>query len=515
MWYGILPANSLLDQSKRKPIYILAITFAMCLVLVLIGVVFDVMKWALLFVIGLEGTFFLLAINEPLVVMYMYFAISFVIYMPVALLKSDYPLLIQDVLLGIALMQTFGLRRKEPLRLLGDSRIVTVSLVLYVGAVLLALISENIVSFTSAIYGLRTLLFGIGFLILSSVWMNSARAIDGFLRIYVLGALFAALFGLRQFFFGLLPFELEHLATKGATLGEMLYLGRIRIPSSFLDPVAFGFVMLTALFMLPSARSRLLSRRVMQRGHFLVLGLLLFGLVSSLSRGALVALVVGVAFLYLKRRRRVLAILGRILLAVAVVLALNYVAISVDFAQSDNAVVRNIGGVVDSVWSIFPLISPKSLSYQQQVLRTLSVEYRLRYANEVFAFLMSHPLGGGVGTLTTRQSRYTELPSGDIGYLRLATETGWPGLLTFLGFFFSIPLVAYQKLRLVSDNYSVILGHQFIGLWVAYATALLSYAYLETEALSAIVWTIGGILLNLDVIAARGSLRDNPQTTHP
>ena len=42
------------------------------------------------------------------------------------------------------------------------------------------------------------------------------------------------------------------------------------------------------------------------------------------------------------------------------------------------------------------------------------------------------------------------------------------------------------------------LGAKVLALWVS--VALLSNGYLESEVSSAVAWTVGGILLNLDVI---------------
>jgi len=478
----------------------------MSLTLAAIGVWSDTLAWILLSMIGLAGMIFLVAVAQPYVVMLVYFVISFVIYIPVSILRSEYPLLIQDIIIGIALMQTFVLHRKGPLRLLGGSHIVKASLGLYIGSVTMALISDNIASLTSAVQGLRTLTFGIGFLLLSSAWMNSRRAVDGFLRIYLLGAVFAALYGLRQFVFGLAPFELDRLAVAGSVLDEIKYLGRIRIPSSFGVPPAFAFVMLTAILLVPISQSRLKLPTAIRRAYPLVLSLLLFiGLLISLMRGPLLAMLVAIAFFSITQRRHVFARFGLVFLMAIVVLALGQVGATVEPDKLDNKILRGVANIIESVWTVMPFHGDP-LRERQSMLASLPITYRLQYSKEVVAFLISHPLGGGVGTVTTGQARYLHLPSIDIGYLRLAAEIGWPGLLAFLSLFLSVPWVAYWRLRMISDRYTVTLGHRLLALWIGYAVLLATNPYLETEIISAAVWTLGGILLNLDIIAADGSL---------
>jgi len=45
------------------------------------------------------------------------------------------------------------------------------------------------------------------------------------------------------------------------------------------------------------------------------------------------------------------------------------------------------------------------------------------------------------------------------------------------------------------------LGYQLLAVWVGFFVAMLGTCYLHTEILSGIMWTTGGILLNLDLIA--------------
>lgn len=442
---------------------------------------------------------------HPLVALHVFVALSFVIYIPVSILQSNGPLLILDALLGVALIGTLALRRKGGVRILGGSRLVLTFLALYVYSVLIGLVSDDIGSWIGKIQGVRSLLFGMGFLVLSSVWMNSARRVDGFLKVYLLGALFAALYGLRQFVFGLAPFELDRLYMFGLPFIEIASLGRTRIGSSFGEPATFAFVMMSAILILPITRLRPILPKVIQRNYLWAFGLLLAGLLMALVRGPLVALVVAAAFLFAIRRRRlqtkIVQAFALAIVAVVLVFALNYVVVGGVLADSEDQSVRAVNQVLTSVWSAIPMpVDLDSLTWQQRGLRTLSVTYRQNAWQEGLAFLLNNPLGGGIGALT-EGSREIGFAITDVGLLGYGIELGWLGFFGFLGLFFSVPWVAYRKLKSISDKKVAASGRYLLALWVAYTVASLGAPYLHTEILSAVVWTVAGILLNLDVIA--------------
>jgi hypothetical protein len=343
------------------------------------------------------------------------------------------------------------------------------------------------------------------FLMLGSVWMNSPRRVDGFLRVYLWGALFAALYGLRQFVFGLAPFELERISMFGSIASEIEKLGRTRIPSSFGDPATFAFVMMSGVLLLPIIRFRPILPPVIRRCYLLVLGLFLFGLLMSLVRGPLVACAVAVAFLFVIQQGRVLTrivqLLGMAIVAVILFFLLNYAVINGIFVQSDNELLKAVDRILTSVWTAVPLpVDLESLTWQQRSLRTLSVETRQSGWQQAITFLLENPWGGGIGAMTEGR-RELGFSVGDVGFMRFGMELGWFGLFAFLGLFFSIPWVAYRKLRLISDKSTVVLGYQLLALWVGYFVASQGAPYLYTEILSAAVWTVAGILLNLDIIA--------------
>lgn len=434
-----------------------------------------------------------------------FFAYTFVVYILVSVLRSNMPLLVLDALLAIALLQILSLKRMERIRVLGDSGLILIFVILYVVSILTGLIVDESTSWLSKIQGTRSLLFGIGFLILSSVWMNTVQRVDEFFRIYLIGALFAVLYGLRQLIFGLTAFEVNRLAQFGSIVNEIEVWGRTRIPSSFGDPATFAVVMMVAILTLPLIQFRSFLPKVVRRNYRLVFVLLLLGLLMTLVRAPLVALFVAQAFLLLVTPRRitrkvaVAVIIATILISTFI--ALNAIVISGAFAQSSSPLIRSLDNILTSVWSLIPSqVDLRSLTWQQRNLRTLSANYRQVAWQEGIAFVLDHPFGGGVGTMTESR-RIVELTSVDTGWLRFGIEAGWLGLIGFLGLLFSVPWIAYKNLKRVADKNTRSLGYTLLAVWIGYAVASLGVPLFHTEILSAVAWTVAGILLNLDMIA--------------
>jgi len=494
-------SSSSMSRSRKILIHVSATGLYMVwLALIFISVPLGPLQLTLFLVTAFFAVAILIAIIRPQAVLSVFCAVTFIVYIPVAILDSNVPLLILDILLGIGLIQTFAMQRKGRFRILGGSRLVAICLALYVCSVLLGLINDNTISWVNAVQGMRTWLFGMGFLVLSSARMNSSRAVDGFLKVFLLGSLFAALYGLRQFAVGLVPFEYARLITGGSLAIEILYAKLTRIPSSLSMPTAFAFAMLTAVLLLPALRLPQIRRKAVRRIYLLGLGsLLLVGLLISSMRGPLLALAVAVVFIFLVQRRRISTKLVKILLLVAVIVAFANIALSYDFAQSDNALIRSTGKVIESALSAIPLPITDTQSERQRGM-AIGIASRLRQMEEFIPIIVSHPFGVGVGTVTTKQG-ILNFEAPEIGYLRIMAETGWFGLIAYLGIFLSIPWVAYRKLKSISNKYVVVLGYQLLGLWVAYGVATATGWYLETEISSGVAWIVAGILLNLDVIA--------------
>jgi hypothetical protein len=430
-----------------------------------------------------------------------YFAMlisSFVVYLLVALLRSNLPVLIIDALAVVLVLQTFSLRRPGGIVILDGSKLVMMAVLVFFVTVAIGLTSDNIVSGVDAIRGVRTLLFGLVILVLSTVWLDSPRAMDTFLRIVMIASILAALWGIRQLMFGLWPYEIERLAIAGSSLTEWRTMGRLRVPSFFGVPTAFAFVMLTGIMLVPVAVARGTSAWMSSRPRAIAVGLLLtFGLLSSLMRGAFLGLIVGLVTVALLRGGVLAVRLVKTLAAGLLIIATAYGALQLRLEESTNTMVRSLGTNLQSAWSTIPLLPSAQLSSDQQRLASYSVQVRTNYIRQLVDFLNERPLGAGVGTITTSSSRYIVLPTIDIGFLRVGAELGWLGLVAYVGLFASVALAGFRRLRTIRDARLVRCGRWLLGLWVAYSAAMLTNGYFETETLSVIGWSVAGLMLNL------------------
>jgi hypothetical protein len=518
MHKSFLPAISL-SRQRRFALLLLPLLLILLVTLVTLGTLFSALEWVLLLVVGGYGIIVLWTLS-PLAMLYIFFAMSFVLYLPVAFFKTKTPLLLQDMLLFMALIKTLLCLRQSSeqardVHFLGNSKLVLVGFWLYIATTVVGLFTVQSVALIQALQGLRTWLFGMGFLVLGSIWMRSARAVDGFVRVYFFGALFAVLYGFRQFIWGLFPFERAYLVTAASIAREIEYLGRVRIPSSFGYPTLFAFILVVALLLSPLMHARRPASRGMLQTVFAWIPPIVFfsGILMSLMRGPVVALLISLTVLLLTNLtlRKTLTTL----LLVGMLLAVVFLLPVQKHASYENTFAQNVLKVRETFLSFFAFFTPDIVSEEAYRQATYSIIKRREFLFDTLEVLAIHPLGGGVGSVTTRQKQpftsglgSTQARKGgriqftaiDIGYLRRAAETGYPGLLGFLALFLSIPLVGYQKLRLVSHRYSVTLGRQILGIWIAVSILLCSGGYLETEIVSAPFWTMGGMLLNLDLI---------------
>ncbi|MDQ2657789.1 MAG: O-antigen ligase family protein, partial [Bacteroidota bacterium] len=95
-------------------------------------------------------------------------------------------------------------------------------------------------------------------------------------------------------------------------------------------------------------------------------------------------------------------------------------------------------------------------------------------------YILTHPIGGGLYTVGKNGARYSpghELAGDwdpDSGYLLTALETGWVGLLIFMGLFFGVILIGINNFFAIKDpvlrTYILVYIVPFMALSVAHFT---------------------------------------------
>lgn len=442
----------------------------------------------------------------PMRFMYFSFALAFVIYLPVSIFNSNIFLILLDILLWLAIVLTL-MKMPPKYRLFGGNVIIYYLLMVFLFSVFVGIAVDSSATLISRLRGARSLLFGLGYFALSSIWMINQERVIKFLKINLWGSLIAAIYGVWQFRFGLLPFEINHLGNFGGLVAEISYTGRIRIPSVFVDPATFAFMMMFASIILPAMRAHLaiLKSRIIYVSFQL---LLLGGLLMSLVRSSLVAFAIAVLFLFfIQRRHLIKKYLQVVFLGFAglvTIYFLNYSVMQLELTRSNNSLVKGIGNVIESLWSVLPssIIDSGTVNWRLSNLRTISIRARMSGWLESIDYLLRNPFGGGVGSVGEGTLGFNFSPV-DVGFMRFGLEIGWTGLFAILGIFFVIALSSVLTLRRIKDYRIRKLSVYLLTAWVGFFAALMSTSFLHTEILGAIVWTIAGVLINLDLIAIR------------
>jgi putative inorganic carbon (hco3(-)) transporter len=236
-----------------------------------------------------------------------------------------------------------------------------------------------------------------------SYQIRTVRFIKFILKLWILLAVFAAVYAIKQEFFGFAQFELDTLQDPETIL---LYFidGRWRKFSIFSDPVAFAYNMVTASMLCIA-----LMWGPISFVKKLILGclVLLFWvtMLYSGTRGAYVLVPAGLAMFALLNLTKRILIMG-------------------------------IVGALFFVGLIFvPTSNPSIKRFQSAFAPSEDASFNVRKMNQkrIQPFILSHPIGGGLGATGIWGQRFSPgsflatFPP-DSGYVRVAVELGWIGL---------------------------------------------------------------------------------------
>ena len=240
------------------------------------------------------------------------------------------------------------------------------------------------------------------------VFLYNIRTLDFIkliLKIWIALSVFAALYGYKQQYIGFTAFEEAYLYSDPEIAGLLFIGGQWRTFSIFTDPVAFSYNMVVSGLLCIGLLTGPFSRRtkfLLMISAFLCLTSMLF----SGTRGAYVLPPAAMAlYAILKFNKKVMvgAIIG----------ALGFAAL------------------------IFvPTTNPTIYRFQTAFKPSDDASFNVRKLNQkrIQPFIQSHPLGGGLGATGMWGKRFApnsflaNFPP-DSGYVRVAVETGWVGLL--------------------------------------------------------------------------------------
>jgi cell division protein FtsW (lipid II flippase) len=277
---------------------------------------------------------------------------------------------------------------------------------------------------------------------LTLLYANKVADLDRFIKIVLFLSIIAALWGLRQFFFGPDAAETTWL-NEGKNRSTHVLFGVLRVFSFFSDAGQFGAgiaqsgVIATVIFLGPfSLKTRCLA--------LLCAFLFFFLMIVSGTRGALIVPVAGMLSYLFASKNFKLLVAGLMVLGATFVF-LKYTTIAHDIYQ-----VRRMRTALD----------PNDASLQ------------VRLTNRVIIndYLKDKPFGGGIGTSGSWGQRFTpgtllaETPN-DGWYVRVMAETGVVGFYLHLGILLYIGLAGLHKTMKVKDPR---LRHKLLALFAGY-----------------------------------------------
>lgn len=244
------------------------------------------------------------------------------------------------------------------------------------------------------------------------------------LKVWLALSAFGALYGLKQEFIGFFPFEEAGLADP--LQRALLFIGgHWRKFSIFSDPVSFSYNMVASTLLCIGLITGPLA--IWKKVLLSVLsGLFIFSMLFSGTRGAYVMIPAAcVMLLLLKFNTKVFLFSA-------------------------------VAAFVLAVIVFMPTSNPAIYRFQSAFKPGNDASYNVRAENQkkIQPYIQSHPFGGGLGATGVwgvRFAPYSYLANfpPDSGYVRVAVELGWVGLLIFCTFMFVV-------LRAGIDNFFAI-----------------------------------------------------------
>jgi len=237
----------------------------------------------------------------------------------------------------------------------------------------------------------------------------------------------AAISGIQQEFFRLFPFERDWLFRYPERFKLLFIGGHLRKWGIFSDPVVFAYNMVAAALLClalmfgPVKTSKKIILAFM--AALFVLVMLYTG-----TRASYVIIPAGLSMLFILKFNKQILVLGI------------------------------IGALIFGVLIKMPTSNPTLARFQSAFSpsKDASFEVRARNQERIKPYILSHPIGGGLGAVGVWGQRFApnsylaSFPP-DSGYVRVAVEMGWIGLLLFCTFNFVVMYKGIQYFYLIKD----------------------------------------------------------------
>jgi putative inorganic carbon (HCO3(-)) transporter len=333
---------------------------------------------------------------------------------------------IMDGLQVLLVLGMFFQLKKDKDWAIFKSPITWVSL-LWLGYNLIELLNPNAGSSMAWLYTVRPVAITTLTYFVFMYSINSVKYIRLIFKIWLVLTCIGAAYAFKQEYIGFSAHEQAYLATPG--IADLLFInGHWRKFSIFSDPVAFAYNMvMPSIFCICMLT---LDIKLWKKIVFgCLIGFFLDAMLFSGTRGANVLIPAALGlFVVLKFNRRIL--IATILAAVFLVVLINV-----------------------------PTSNPNLYRFQTAFKPSNDDSYNLRKRNQkrIQPYIVSHVMGGGLGSTGEWGERFTpesylaHFPP-DSGYIRVAVEDGWAGLLVFCLFMFVIIKTGINNYYLIEDK---------------------------------------------------------------
>ncbi|HTN45749.1 MAG TPA: O-antigen ligase family protein [Flavipsychrobacter sp.] len=244
--------------------------------------------------------------------------------------------------------------------------------------------------------------------------IRSTEFVKQIFKLWILLSTFAAAYGMYQEMFGYLPFEQRWIDSDPLITDLYFIAGHWRKFSIFSDPVAFAYNMVMSsilCFCIATGPVAIWKKIILNLlGAFYIMVMLYSG-----TRGAYVLLPAAMFMYSIMRFNKKVFVFAMI---VAMIMA---------------------------VLIVIPTGNPTIVRFQSAFKPAEDASFNLRSQNQkkIQPYILSHPMGGGLGATGVWGQRFApgsylaSFPP-DSGYVRVAVELGWMGLLIFCILMFAI-----------------------------------------------------------------------------
>ncbi|SKB82443.1 O-antigen ligase family protein [Daejeonella lutea] len=327
---------------------------------------------------------------------------------------TSFPLgTLMDGLLALLILGLFIKQKYNPDWTILKGPISTLILI-WIGYNFLEIINPSSTSRMAWMYTIRSVAIVMLSYFIFSYHIRSRDFLKLIIKVWLSLSMFAALYGFKQHHFGFFQFEEEYLNSDPLIM-NLLFIGGVwRKFSIFSDPVAFSYNMVVSSLLCVGLMFGPVSRAKKWILGFMI-AFFLLNMIYSGTRGAYVLFPAAMILL------SILVFNKKVLMLTA------------------------LGGIIVLILINIPTSNPALFRFQSAFKPSEDASFNVRAINQkmIQPYIQSHPMGGGLGSTGVWGQKFSpgsflaSFPP-DSGYVRVAVELGWIGLLIFCTLIFVI-----------------------------------------------------------------------------